>query len=66
MFQTAWQYSADEPDYGFSAVVLRYAIRTGFDWQPGIVKRSYPPDVPWMLKNVKIITVYCLVVNEAV
>ena len=66
MFQTAWQYSADEPDYGYSAVVLRYAIRTGFDWQPGIVKRSYPPDVPWMLKNVKIITVYCLVVNEAV
>ena len=66
MFQTVWQYSADEPDYGFSAVVLRYAIRTGFDWQPGIVKRSYPPDVPWMLKNVKIITVYCLVVNEAV
>ena len=51
MFQTAWQYSADEPDYGFSAVVLRYAIRTGFDWQPGIVKRSYPPDVPWMLKK---------------
>ena len=41
MFQTAWQYSADEPDYGFSAVVLRYAIRTDFDWQPGIVKRGY-------------------------
>ena len=66
MFQTARQYSADEPEYGFSAVVLRYAIRTGFDWQPGIVKRSYPPDVPWMLKNVKSITVYRLVVNEAV
>ena len=66
MFQTAWQYSADEPDYGFSAVVLRYAIRTGFDWQPGIVKRSYPPDVLWMLKNVKSITGYRLAVNEAV
>ena len=66
MFQTAWQYSADEPDYGFSAVVLRYAIRTGFDWQPGIVKRSYPLDVPWMLKNVKSITGYRLAVNEAV
>jgi len=66
MFQTVWQYSTDEPDYGFSAVVLRYAIRTGFDWQPGIVKRGYLFNVQWMLKNVKSITVYRLVVNEAV
>ena len=51
MFQTVWQYSTDEPDYGFSAVVLRYAIRTGFDWQPGIVKRGYLFNVQWMLKK---------------
>lgn len=66
MFQTAWQYGADEPDYRFSAVVLRYAIRTGFDWQLCIVKRGYLFNVQWMLKNVKSITVYRLAVNEAV
>ena len=66
MFQTAWQYSADEPDYGFSAMVLRYAIRTGFDWQLCIVKRGYLFNVQWMLKNVKSITGYRLAVNEAV
>ncbi len=66
MFQTARQYSADEPDYGFSAVVLRYAIRTGFDWQLCIVKRGYLFNVQWMLKNVKSITGYRLAVNEAV
>ena len=66
MFQTAWQYGADEPDYGFSAVVLRYAIRTGFDWQLCIVKRGYLFNVQWMLKNVKSITGYRLAVNEAV
>ena len=66
MFQTARQYSADEPDYGFSAVVLRHAIRTGFDWQLCIIKRGYLFNVQWMLKNVKSITVYRLVVNEAV
>lgn len=66
MFQTAWQYSADEPDYGFSAVLFFYAIRTCFDWRPGIVKRGYLFNVSWMLKNVKSITVYRLVVNEAV
>ena len=66
MLQTARQYSADEPDYGFSAVVLRYAIRTGFDWQLCIVKRGYLFNVQWMLKNVKSITGYRLAVNEAV